>query len=131
MNKKLESITTKNAPAALGPYSQAIKAGQFIYISGQIPLIPKTMELVSEDFNEQAVQVFNNLEAIIEQAGCSFTDVVKINVYLKDLSNFQKVNAIMETFFIEKPFPARAAIEVSRLPKDVEIEMDAVVFSDD
>ena len=131
MNKKLESITTKNAPAALGPYSQAIKAGQFIYISGQIPLIPKTMELVSDDFNEQAVQVFNNLKAIIEQAGCSFTDTVKINVYLKDLSNFQKVNAIMETFFIERPFPARAAIEVSRLPKDVEIEMDAVVFSDD
>ena len=121
MSKKLESITTKNAPAALGPYSQAIKAGQFIYISGQIPLIPKTMELV----------VFNNLKAIIEQAGCSFTDIVKINVYLKDLSNFQKVNAIMETFFIEKPFPARADIEVSRLPKDVEIEMDAVVFSDD
>ena len=131
MSKKLESITTKNAPAALGPYSQAIKAGQFIYISGQIPLIPKTMELVSEDFNEQAVQVFNNLKAIIEQAGCSFIDIVKINVYLKDLSNFQKVNAIMETFFIEKPFPARAAIEVSRLPKDVEIEIDAVVFSDD
>ena len=131
MSKKLESITTKNAPAALGPYSQAIKAGQFIYISGQIPLIPKTMELVSDDFNEQAVQVFNNLKAIIEQAGCSFIDIVKINVYLKDLSNFQKVNAIMETFFIEKPFPARAAIEVSRLPKDVEIEMDAVVFSDD
>jgi reactive intermediate/imine deaminase len=131
MSKKLESITTKNAPAALGPYSQAIKAGQFIYISGQIPLIPKTMELVSDDFNEQAVQVFNNLKAIIEQAGCSFIDIVKINVYLKDLSNFQKVNAIMETFFIEKPFPARAAIEVSRLPKDVEIEIDAVVFSDD
>ena len=131
MSKKLESITTKNAPAALGPYSQAIKAGQFIYVSGQIPLIPKTMEIVSDDFNEQAVQVFNNLKAIIEEAGCRFTDIVKINVYLKDLSNFQKVNAIMETFFMEKPFPARAAVEVSRLPKDVEIEMDAVVFSDD
>ena len=83
MNKKLESITTKNAPAALGPYSQAIKAGQFIYISGQIPLIPKTMELVSEDFNEQAVQVFNNLKAIIEQAGCSFIDIVKITHFNK------------------------------------------------
>ncbi|MBT3696900.1 MAG: RidA family protein [Gammaproteobacteria bacterium] len=131
MSKKLQSIATKNAPAALGPYSQAIKAGQFIYVSGQIPLIPKTMEIVSDDFNEQAVQVFNNLKAIIEEAGCRFTDIVKINVYLKDLSNFQKVNAIMETFFMEKPFPARAAVEVSRLPKDVEIEMDAVVFSDD
>ncbi|MBT5644046.1 MAG: RidA family protein [Gammaproteobacteria bacterium] len=131
MSKKLQSIATKNAPAALGPYSQAIKAGQFIYVSGQIPLIPKTMEIVSDDFNEQAVQVFNNLRAIIEEAGCRFTDIVKINVYLKDLSNFQKVNAIMETFFMEKPFPARAAVEVSRLPKDVEIEMDAVVFSDD
>ena len=131
MSKKLQSIATKNAPAALGPYSQAIKAGQFIYVSGQIPLIPKTMEIVSDDFNEQAVQVFNNLRAIIEEAGCRFTDIVKINVYLKDLSNFQKVNAIMETFFMEKPFPARAAVEVSRLPKDVEIEMEAVVFSDD
>ena len=131
MSKKLQSIATKNAPAALGPYSQAIKAGQFIYVSGQIPLIPKTMEIVSDDFNEQAVQVFNNLKAIIEEAGCRFTDIVKINVYLKDLSNFQKVNAIRETFFMEKPFPARAAVEVSRLPKDVEIEMDAVVFSDD
>ena len=131
MSKKLQSIATKNAPAALGPYSQAIKAGQFIYVSGQIPLIPKTMEIVSDDFNEQAVQVFNNLKAIIEEAGCRFTDIVKINVYLKDLSNFQKVNAIMETFFMEKPFPARAAVEVSRLPKDVEIEMAAVVFSDD
>ncbi|MBT5406158.1 MAG: RidA family protein [Gammaproteobacteria bacterium] len=131
MSKKLQSIATKNAPAALGPYSQAIKAGQFIYVSGQIPLIPKTMEIVSDDFNEQAVQVFNNLRAIIEEAGCRFTDIVKINIYLKDLSNFQKVNAIMETFFMEKPFPARAAVEVSRLPKDVEIEMDAVVFSDD
>ena len=131
MSKKLQSIATKNAPAALGPYSQAIKAGQFIYVSGQIPLIPKTMEIVSDDFNEQAVQVFNNLKAIIEEAGCRFTDIVKINIYLKDLSNFQKVNAIMETFFMEKPFPARAAVEVSRLPKDVEIEMDAVVFSDD
>ena len=131
MSKKLQSIATKNAPAALGPYSQAIKAGQFIYVSGQIPLIPKTMEIVSDDFNEQAVQVFNNLRAIIEESGCRFTDIVKINVYLKDLSNFQKVNAIMETFFMEKPFPARAAVEVSRLPKDVEIEMDAVVFSDD
>ena len=131
MSKKLQSIATKNAPAALGPYSQAIKAGQFIYVSGQIPLIPKTMEIVSDDFNEQAVQVFNNLSAIIEEAGCRFTDIVKINIYLKDLSNFQKVNAIMETFFMEKPFPARAAVEVSRLPKDVEIEMDAVVFSDD
>ncbi len=131
MSKKLQSIATKNAPAALGPYSQAIKAGQFIYVSGQIPLIPKTMEIVSDDFNEQAVQVFNNLKAIIEEAGCRFTDIVKIHVYLKDLSNFQKVNAIMETFFMEKPFPARAAVEVSRLPKDVEIEMDAVVFSDD
>ena len=131
MSKKLQSIATKNAPEALGPYSQAIKAGQFIYVSGQIPLIPKTMEIVSDDFNEQAVQVFNNLKAIIEEAGCRFTDIVKINVYLKDLSNFQKVNAIMETFFMEKPFPARAAVEVSRLPKDVEIEMDAVVFSDD
>ncbi|MDA7841669.1 RidA family protein [Gammaproteobacteria bacterium] len=128
---KIKSISTINAPAALGPYSQAIRAGGFIYISGQIPLVPETMEIVSSDFNKQVIQVFNNLKAIIEESGASISNTVKINVYLKDLSNFQKVNSIMEEFFIEKPFPARAAVEVSRLPKDVDIEMDAVVFDDD
>ena len=128
---KIKSISTINAPEALGPYSQAIKAGGFIYISGQIPLVPETMEIVSSDFNKQATQVFNNLKAIIEESGASISSTVKINVYLKDLSNFQKVNSIMEEFFTEKPFPARAAVEVSRLPKDVDIEIDAVVFDDD
>ena len=128
---KIKSISTINAPAALGPYSQAIRAGGFIYISGQIPLVPETMEIVSSDFNKQVTQVFNNLKAIIEESGASISSIVKINVYLKDLSNFQKVNSVMEEFFIEKPFPARAAVEVSRLPKDVDIEMDAVVFDDD
>ncbi len=128
---KIKSISTMNAPAALGPYSQAIRAGGFIYISGQIPLVPETMEIVSSDFNKQVMQVFNNLKAIIEESGASISNTVKINVYLKDLSNFQKVNSVMEEFFIEKPFPARAAVEVSRLPKDVDIEMDAVVFDDD
>ncbi|MDB3973015.1 RidA family protein [Gammaproteobacteria bacterium] len=128
---KIKSISTINAPAALGPYSQAIRAGGFIYISGQIPLVPETMEIVSSDFNKQVMQVFNNLKAIIEESGASISNTVKINVYLKDLSNFQKVNSVMEEFFIEKPFPARAAVEVSRLPKDVDIEMDAVVFDDD
>jgi len=128
---KIKSISTINAPEALGPYSQAIKAGRFIYISGQIPLVPETMEIVSSDFNKQVMQVFNNLKAIIEESGASISNTVKINVYLKDLSNFQKVNSVMEEFFIEKPFPARAAVEVSRLPKDVDIEMDAVVFDDD
>lgn len=128
---KIKSISTINAPAALGPYSQAIRAGGFIYISGQIPLVPETMEIVSSDFNKQVTQVFNNLKAIIEESGASISSTVKINVYLKDLSNFQKVNSVMEEFFIEKPFPARAAVEVSRLPKDVDIEMDAVVFDDD
>ena len=128
---KIKSISTINAPAALGPYSQAIRAGGFIYVSGQIPLVPETMEIVSSDFNKQVMQVFNNLKAIIEESGASISNTVKINVYLKDLSNFQKVNSVMEEFFIEKPFPARAAVEVSRLPKDVDIEMDAVVFDDD
>lgn len=128
---KIKSISTINAPAALGPYSQAIRAGGFIYISGQIPLVPETMEIVSSDFNKQVTQVFNNLKAIIEESGASISSTIKINVYLKDLSNFQKVNSVMEEFFIEKPFPARAAVEVSRLPKDVDIEMDAVVFDDD
>ena len=128
---RIKPIKTKNAPAAIGPYSQAMKAGGFVYVSGQIPLVPETMELITGDFDKQATQVFKNLSAIVEEAGCSLSDTVKVNIYLKDLSNFQKVNSIMENFFIEKPFPARAAVEVSRLPKDVEIELDAVLFSDD
>ena len=127
---KLKVISSKNAPSAIGTYSQAIKAGDFIYISGQIPLDPKNMELVSEDFKDQINQVLANLNAIVTEAGCQLSDVIKLNVYLKDLTDFQSVNDQMSKMF-SKPYPARAAIEVSRLPKDVLVEMDAVVYIGD
>jgi len=127
---KLKAIHTKNAPSAIGAYSQAVKAGGFMYVSGQIPLAPESMEIVSEDFNVQVKQVLENLKAIIVDSGCKLSDVVKLNVYLKDLADFQSVNDAMSTVF-DEPYPARAAVEVSRLPKDVLVEIDAVVYIGD
>ena len=127
---KLKSIHTKNAPSAIGAYSQAVKAGGFMYVSGQIPLVPETMEIVSEDFSVQVKQVLENLKAIIVDSDSKLSDVVKLNVYLKDLADFQSVNDAMSIVF-DEPYPARAAVEVSRLPKDVLVEIDAVVYIDD
>ena len=127
---KLKSIHTKNAPSAIGAYSQAVKAGGFMYVSGQIPLVPETMEIVSEDFSVQVKQVLENLKAIIVDSGSKLSDVVKLNVYLKDLADFQSVNDAMSTVF-DEPYPARAAVEVSRLPKDVLVEIDAIVYIGD
>jgi reactive intermediate/imine deaminase len=127
---KLKAIHTKNAPSAIGAYSQAVKAGGFMYVSGQIPLTPKTMEIVSEDFNIQVKQVLENLKAIIVDSDSKLSDVVKLNVYLKDLADFQSVNDAMSTVF-DEPYPARAAVEVSRLPKDVLVEIDAIVYIGD
>ena len=127
---KLKAIHTKNAPSAIGAYSQAVKAGGFMYVSGQIPLAPETMEIVSEDFNVQVKQVLENLKAIIVDSGSKLSDVVKLNVYLKDLADFQSVNDAMSTVF-DEPYPARAAVEVSRLPKDVLVEIDAIVYIGD
>ena len=127
---KLKSIHTKNAPSAIGAYSQAIKAGGFMYVSGQIPLAPETMEIVSEDFSVQVKQVLENLKSIIVDSDSKLSDVVKLNVYLKDLADFQSVNDAMSTVF-DEPYPARAAVEVSRLPKDVLVEIDAVVYIGD
>jgi reactive intermediate/imine deaminase len=127
---KLKAIHTKNAPSAIGAYSQAVKAGGFMYVSGQIPLAPESMEIVSEDFNVQVKQVLENLKAIIVDSGSKLSDVVKLNVYLKDLADFQSVNDAMSTVF-DEPYPARAAVEVSRLPKDVLVEIDAVVYIGD
>lgn len=118
-------IHTDNAPAAIGTYSQAIKAGNTVYVSGQIPLDPKTMELV-EGFEEQTVQVFENLKAVIEASGGYLRDVAKLNIFLTDLSHFAKVNEIMGRYFTQ-PYPARAAIGVAALPKGAQVEMDAVV----
>ena len=127
---KLKAIHTKNAPSAIGAYSQAVKAGGFMYVSGQIPLAPESMEIVSDDFSVQVKQVLENLKAIIVDSGCKLSDVVKLNVYLKDLADFQSVNDAMSTVF-DEPYPARAAVEVSRLPKDVLVEIDAIVYIGD
>ena len=126
MNKKV--IITDKAPEAIGAYSQAVKADNLIFISGQIPLDPSTMEVISPVFSDQVEQVIKNLDEIVKESGNSLNDIVKITVYLKNLENFQAVNQAMENFFT-KPYPARAAVEISKLPKDVEIEMDAIVLA--
>ena len=119
-------ISTTDAPSAIGTYSQAIKHGDTVYISGQIPLIPATMEMISSDINEQITQVFKNLANICVAAGGNLNDVVKFTVYLTDLANFAAVNSVMESF-LENPYPARAAIEVSALPKGALVEVDAIM----
>jgi reactive intermediate/imine deaminase len=123
---KKEIIFTDKAPKAIGTYSQAIKVNNTVYISGQIPLLPDTMEVLEGSVEEQIHQVFKNLQAIIEAAGGSFENVVKLNIFLTDLSNFPTVNQVMSQYFSE-PYPARAAIGVKELPKDVPVEMDAVL----
>ncbi|QIL90805.1 RidA family protein [Microbulbifer harenosus] len=119
-------IKTDKAPAAIGSYSQAVKVDNTIYLSGQIPLVPETMELVSEDFREQALQVFKNLRAVCEAANGSLDHIVKLNLYLTDLSNFATVNEVMDELFT-KPFPARAAVGVSQLPRGAQFEAEAVM----
>lgn len=119
-------ISTENAPAAIGTYNQAIKTGTTVYLSGQIPLDPQSMEIVSEDFNQQAEQVFKNLAAVCEAAGGSLADAVKLNIFLTDLGQFANVNEIMAKYVAE-PFPARAAVQVAALPKGVQIEIDGVL----
>ncbi len=121
-----EPIQTNKAPKAIGAYSQAIKSGEFLFISGQIPLNPETMEIVDSSFEDSAQRVISNLQNICKEAGASLDDIVKLNIYLLDLENFGTLNKIMEERFSE-PFPARATVEVARLPKDVMIEMDAIV----
>ncbi|GHB67552.1 reactive intermediate/imine deaminase [Psychrosphaera saromensis] len=119
-------VSTENAPAAIGTYNQAIKTGTTVYLSGQIPLIPETMEIISEDFAEQAEQVFKNLAAVCEAANGSLANAVKLNIFLTDLSNFATVNEIMAKYVAE-PYPARAAVQVSALPKGVQIEIDGIL----
>lgn len=119
-------VATDQAPAAIGTYSQAVKIGTTVYLSGQIPLLPETMELVSEDFREQAVQVFKNLSAVCEAAGGVLQDMVKVQIYLPDLGQFAVVNEVMAEFF-SKPYPARAAIGVRALPKGAQIEIDGIM----
>ncbi|MFB2760282.1 RidA family protein [Shewanella xiamenensis] len=119
-------IATENAPAAIGTYSQAVKVGNTVYLSGQIPLVPSTMQIVSDDFEAQVVQVFENLTAVCTAAGGTINDIVKLNIFLTNLSHFAKVNEIMSRYF-SQPYPARAAIGVKQLPKDSQVEMDGVM----
>lgn len=119
-------IKTDKAPGAIGAYSQAVRAGDTVYLSGQIPLVPETMEIVSDDVRAQVEQVFTNLAAVIEAAGGTFDDVVKLNVFLTNLADFPLVNEAMAERFAE-PFPARAAVEVSALPKGVAVEIEGIV----
>ncbi|HED33492.1 MAG TPA: RidA family protein [Gammaproteobacteria bacterium] len=123
---KKEIISTKKAPQAIGTYSQAVKVNSTVYLSGQIPLIPETMEILNGSVEEQIHQVFKNLQAVIEAAGGSFDNVVKLNIFLTDLSNFPTVNQVMAQYFTE-PYPARAAVGVKELPKAADVEMDAVL----
>ncbi|WP_223670576.1 RidA family protein [Kangiella shandongensis] len=127
MTKKV--INTDKAPAAIGTYSQAVKAGNVVYLSGQIPLVPETMELV-EPFEEQVHQVFKNLSAVCEAAGGSLDEISKLNIFMLDLSHFATVNDIMSQYF-SQPYPARAAIGVKELPKGADIEMDAIMTLDE
>lgn len=119
-------IHTDNAPKAIGTYSQAVKAGNTVYLSGQIPLVPHTMELVQGDMETHIRRVFDNLNAVAEAAGGSLADVVKLNVFLVDLSHFPLVNQVMASYF-QEPYPARAAIGVAALPRGAAVEMDAVM----
>ena len=121
-----EIIQTDRAPQAIGTYSQAVRSGNTVYMSGQIPLIPESMELVDGDMEAQIRRVFDNLSAVAEAAGGSLADVVKLNVYLPDLGHFAIVNEVMAGYF-QPPYPARAAVGVAALPKGAQVEMDAVM----
>lgn len=119
-------ISTSLAPAAIGTYSQAVRVGDTVYLSGQIPLVPATMQLVNGDMRAQITQVFENLKAVAEAAGGSLDDVVKLNVYLTDLAHFPLVNELMVSYFAE-PYPARAAVGVASLPRGAAVEADGVM----
>lgn len=125
-----EIVSTDKAPAAIGPYSQAVRSGNTVYLSGQIPLDPESMELVTGDIREQVERVFRNLEAVATAAGGSLQDVVKLTIYLTDMSHFPLVNEVMTEHFRE-PYPARAAIGVAQLPKGAGVEMDAILVQGD
>ena len=124
MSKK--PIHSNNAPGAIGTYSQAIQSGNLVFMSGQIPLVPETMEIVEGDFEDRARQVFQNLKAVAEASGGSLNQVVKLTLYLTDFADFATVNSVMSEFF-DEPYPARAAVGVASLPKDVDVEAEAIL----
>jgi len=123
----MRSITTPEAPAAIGTYSQAVRAGDTVYLSGQIPLDPKIMKLVEGDFEAQVRRVFDNLRAVCREAGGDFDRVARVTVYLTNLSNFAKVNEVMAAYFNE-PYPARAAVGVASLPRGADVEIDGIMY---
>lgn len=123
---KKKPLHSDDAPAAIGPYSQAIQSGDLVFMSGQIPLDPATMEVVDGDFEARARQVFDNLQAVATAAGGSLDQIIKLNLYLTDLENFATVNTVMSEYFSE-PYPARAAVGVASLPKGVDVEAEAVL----
>ncbi|NLW23661.1 MAG: RidA family protein [Clostridia bacterium] len=125
MNKEI--VYSKKAPAAIGPYTQGVKAGDLLFISGQLPIDPGTGELLTGDIQTQTKQVMENLKAIIEEAGATLEDVVKTTIFLKDMNQFSLVNEAYGEYFKDNP-PARACIEIARLPKDAQIEIEAVVL---
>ncbi|HEY8157083.1 MAG TPA: RidA family protein [Methylobacter sp.] len=125
MSKQI--IQTDKAPQAIGTYSQAVRVDRTVYLSGQIPLVPETMTIVEGDITAQITQVFDNLLAVAEAAGGDFSDIVKLNVFLTDLTHFPLVNEIMGRYF-QAPYPARAAIGVAALPKAADVEMDAIMI---
>jgi reactive intermediate/imine deaminase len=122
-----QTIHTSHAPQAIGPYSQAVRAGDTVYLSGQIPLDPATMQLVSGDIEAEIRQVFENLKAVAEASGGSLANAVKVNVFLTDLAHFAKVNEIMATYCTQ-PFPARAAVGVAQLPRGSRVEIECVLY---
>lgn len=123
-----ETITTDAAPAAVGPYSQAVRAGDCLYLSGQIPIDPETGQVVTGDITEQTRRVLENLKAVIEAAELTLVDVVKVTVYLDDMGNFTAMNEVYASYFAEDP-PARACVQAAALPKGVAVEMDAIAFA--
>lgn len=124
-NMKHQVIHTENAPKAIGPYSQAVKAGNMLFISGQVPFVPETMEIVEGDVKAQTAQSLTNLKAILAEAGADFSNVVKTTVFIKDMNEFGAINEVYAEFFGENK-PARACVEVARLPKDVKVEIELI-----
>ena len=124
---KHQVIHTDNAPAAIGPYSQAIKAGNMLFVSGQVPFVPETMEIVEGDVQAQTRQSLTNVQAILKEAGADFSDVVKTTVFIKDMNEFAQINEVYAELFGENK-PARACVEVARLPKDVKVEIEVIAI---
>ena len=126
MSKRV--IFTERAPKPIGPYSQAIRAGNFIFLSGQIPIDPKTEELVKGDIRQQTQQVLENIKGVLESQGLGMEDVVKVNIFLKDMGNFNQMNEVYATYFSSPP-PARSTVEVAKLPRNAEIEIEAIALT--